>query len=119
MFVRVSLVGVAILGIATPVAMASGEADAMLRSLIGKDRATIERRIGPPDESQSNGVQTFLRYRAFDTSRIGGAPAPFGDAQGFGGELGFRGKASFECLTTLVLTGDMLRAYARRGSDCH
>ena len=97
---------------------ASGDADSLLRSLIGKDQATIERRIGPPDESESNGVQTFLRYRSFDSWRTGSSPDPFGYAQGFSGGRGFRGNASFDCLTTLVLKDGALRAYARSGIGC-
>jgi hypothetical protein len=120
MHVRIALAGAATLVIATPVAQAApGDADALLRSLIGKDRTVIERRMGPPDESESNGVQTFLRYRTFDSRRTSSTPDPFGYSQGFNGRLGFRGTASFDCLTTLVLTEGVLRAYARRGSNCH
>ncbi len=120
MHVRVALAVSAALVIANTIAQAaSGDADAVLRSLIGKDQATIERRIGPPDESESNGVQTFLRYHTFESRRTGSSPDPFGYAQGFSGGNGFRGTASFNCLTTLVLTDGTLRAYARRGIDCH
>jgi hypothetical protein len=103
---------------ATPVRAASGDADALLRSLIGKDEATIEHTIGPPDESLRNGVQTYLRYRSFDSWRIGGKPDPFGYAQSYSGPLGFRGSANFDCLTTLVLTDGVLTAFARKGIGC-
>ena len=103
---------------ATTAHAAAGDTDDLLRSLIGKDQATVERRVGPPDESESNGVQTFLHYRAFESHRIGSSPDPFGYSQGYSGSLGFRGKASFNCLTTLVLTDGTLRAYTRRGSSC-
>ncbi len=117
---RVALAVLAVLGIAiTTARTASVDADTLLRSLIGKDRATIERRIGPPDESESNGVQTFLRYRTFDSWRTSSAPDPFGYLQGYSGGRGFRGTASFNCLTTLVLTDGILRAYARTGTGCH
>ncbi len=87
MHVRVALAASAALVIASTIAQAApGDADAVLQSLMGKDRATIERRIGPPDESESNGVQTSLRYRAFDSRRTGSSPDPFGYAQGFSGE---------------------------------
>lgn len=116
---RVALAVSAALVIANTGAQAGPrDADAILQSLLGKDRATIERRIGPPDESESNGVQTFLRYRAFDSRRTSSSPDPFGYAQGFSGGNGFRGTASFNCLTTLVLTDGTLRAYARRGIGC-
>jgi len=98
---------------------APGDADALLRSLIGKNQATVEARMGPPDESESNGVQTFLRYRAFDVRRTSSTPDPFGYAQGYSGGLGLYGKASFDCVTTLVLADGALRAYARKGNDCH
>jgi len=98
---------------------APGDADALLRSLVGKSQATVEARMGPPDESESNGVQTFLRYRAFDVRRTSGTPDPFGYAQGYSGGLGLYGKASFDCVTTLVLADGVLRAYARKGNDCH
>jgi hypothetical protein len=120
MHVRIALVGFAALVVATTVAQtASGDADPLLRSLLGKDRAVIEQRMGPPDESESNGVQVFLRCRTFDSRRTSSSPDPFGYSQGFSGRLGFRGTANFDCLTTLVLTEGVLRAYARRGSNCH
>ncbi len=117
---RSMLAGIAALVMASAIAQAASEdADALLRSLVGKDQTTIERRIGPPDESESNGVQTFLRYRNFDWWRTGSSPDPFGYTQGFSGGRGFRGSASFDCLTTLVLTEGTLRAYSRNGIGCH
>ena len=106
--------------VATPLAhAASGDVDALLRSLIGKDEATVEQKMGPPDESESNGIQTFLHYRAFDVHRIRSTPDPFGYAQGYSGSLGIYDKASFDCVTTLVLADGTLRAYSRKGNDCH
>ena len=117
--VRAVLAAFAALVTASTIAQtASVDADTLLRSLIGKDQATIERRIGPPDESESNGVQTFLRYRTFDSWRTGSSPDPFGYAQGYIGGRGFRGTASFNCLTTLVLTDGTLRAFERNGTGC-
>ena len=97
---------------------ATSDTDSLLRSLIGKDQATVEQRVGPPDESESNGLQTFLHYRTFESHRTSSRPDPFGYSQGYSGSLGFRGKASFDCVTTLVITDGTLRAYTRRGSDC-
>lgn len=92
--------------------------DALLRSLIGKDEATIERNFGVPDRTERNGVQTFLYYFNADFWRTTPAPYPFGYSEGYSGALGFRDRANFECTTTLVFTDGILRAYNRRGSGC-
>jgi hypothetical protein len=92
--------------------------NAFLRSLIGKDRATIERRVGPPDEARSNGVQIFLLYHNFDSWLLGTRPPPFGEAQGFSPDRGFRGRANFDCYTTIVLTDGVMSAYSRNGVGC-
>jgi len=91
---------------ATPTSAAVPKADAILRSLIGKDEAAIERSFGLPDEKESNGVQTFLRYRSFDSWRISGRPHRS------------RGRVNFDCLTTLVLRDGILRAYEQNGIGC-
>ena len=94
------------------------DVDALLRGLIGKDERTITQKFGLPDAVERNGVQTFLRYHNFDFWRTTGAPYPFGYSQGYSGALGFRDRANFECLTTLVLTDGVLRAYNRQGNGC-
>jgi hypothetical protein len=117
--VCVTLAALAAVVIGTTIAQAASEdADALLRSLIGKDEETIERSIGLPDQSERNGVQTFLHYRAFDSWWISSRPYPFGYTQGFSGALGFRGTADFDCVTTLVLVDGNLRAYTRQGNGC-
>lgn len=103
---------------ATAAQAASEDVDALLRSLIGKDEATIEQKFGVPDKTEQNGVQTFLYYFNTDFWRTTGAPYPFGYSQGYSGSLGFRDRANFECTTTLVFTDDILRAYARKGTGC-
>jgi hypothetical protein len=97
---------------------APADADAVLSGLIGKDEKTILQKFGLPDATEQNGVQTFLRYHNFDFWRTTSAPYPFGYSQGFSGALGFRDRANFECLTTLVFTDGLLRAYARQGNGC-
>jgi hypothetical protein len=73
--VRVAPAGLGFVAIAaTATSGAVSKADASLRSLIGKDETTIERSVGPPDERESNGVQTFLGYHSFDSWRTGGRP---------------------------------------------
>lgn len=108
-----TLLAATILGAAAPPPQ---DPDAWLRSLIGKPRAELERRLGPPDRSTSNGIQTFLIYRQFDSWRTTARPYPFGYAQGFSG--GNRDTASFRCLTTLVLVDDVLQSYNRTGIGC-
>jgi len=103
---------------ATLARAASDDVDAVLRSLIGKDEATIERRFGIPDNTESNGVQTFLRYHNFDSWWINGAQYSFGYSQGFSGGRGFRDSANFDCTTTLVFTDGNLQAYAQQGTGC-
>ena len=99
--------GLALVAIAaTPTSAAVPKADAILRSLIGKDEAAIERNFGLPDERETNGVQTFLRYRSFDSWRISGRPHRS------------RGRVNFDCLTTLVLRDGILRAYEQNGIGC-
>jgi hypothetical protein len=102
-------------GVARP---APAGADATLQSLIGKDRATIERRIGLPDESENNGVQVFMHYHSFDSWRLGTGGSTFGDSKGFGDDRGFRGRANFDCQMTIVLTDGIMRAYTRNGIGC-
>ena len=119
MHVLVIVVGLAAFMVEATLAQAgSDDADAILQSLIGKDQATIERQFGVPDQIESNGVQTFLRYHNFDSWRTDGAQYPFGYSQGFSGSRGFRDSANFECKTTLVFTNGNLQAYARQGTDC-
>jgi hypothetical protein len=109
MYVRVASAGLIVLAImTTAAAAASRDADALLRSLIGKDEATIEQSFGLPDERESDGVQTFLRYRSVDSWRTSSRPDP----------PGFRGRANFDCLTTLVLRDGILRAYEQNGIGC-
>jgi hypothetical protein len=76
----------AIAATATPVT--SQHADALLRSLIGKDETTIVRRFGLPEERESNSVQTFLRNRSIYPWRAG---------------PGFHGRVNSGCLITLML----------------
>jgi hypothetical protein len=114
-----ALPGIAAIVVYTAAAQAAaGDTDVLLRSLIGKDEATIERTVGPPDESERNGVQAFLKYRSFDSWRTSSKPDPFGYSQGFSGPQVLRDTANFDCLTTLVLTDGILRAYTRKGIGC-
>jgi hypothetical protein len=108
MYARVASTGLAVVAIAAATALSAAvpNADALLRSLIGKDEATIEQSVGLPDERESNGVQTLLRYHSFDSWRTSSRPD------------GFRGRANFDCLTTLVLRDGILRAYEQDGSGC-
>jgi len=94
------------------------EASALLQSLVGKDQTEVELRMGPPDRIESHGVQTFLRYRQFDSWRTGSKPDSFGYSQGYSGGAGFRGTASFNCLTTVVLVDGIVRSYSRSGIGC-
>jgi hypothetical protein len=104
MYARVASAGLAVVAIAaTATSAAVPEPDALLQSLIGKDEATIARSIGLPDERETNGVQTLLRYHSVDSWRT---------------SRGFQGRANFDCLTTLVLRDGILRAYEQNGSDC-
>ncbi|MBS0560676.1 MAG: hypothetical protein JSR21_11545 [Proteobacteria bacterium] len=83
-----------------------------MQSLIGMDQPAVERRLGLPDEIERNGLQTFLRYRSSDSWWLGRADqnnAP----------LGFKGRANFNCLTTLAFTDGKLTAYFRTGIGCH
>jgi opacity protein-like surface antigen len=107
----------AALGIGAAQAATEGP-DAVLRSLIGKNETAIERRMGVPDATERNGVQTFLTYHNDDFWRKTSRPYPPGYSQGYSGALGFRNQANFECETTLVLTDGVLRAYTRRGTGC-
>jgi len=109
------LLAVALAVVPPPARAAPGDAEATLRRLIGQDRATVERLVGPPDETESNGVQTFLRYRSFDSWRVGTRPDAFGETRGFSSS---RGRANFDCTTTLVLVDGILRAYHRNGTGC-
>ncbi|MBO0712079.1 MAG: hypothetical protein J2P47_12460 [Acetobacteraceae bacterium] len=113
--VALALVAATLLPAAAP---PPADPDTLLRSLIGKNRAEVERRLGPPDRSSSNGIQTFLSYRQFDSWRTTSRPYPFGYSQGFSGGTSFRDTASFRCLTTLVLVDDVLRSYDRSGIGC-
>lgn len=107
MYARVASAWLAVVAIAaTATSAAVPKADALLRSLIGKDEATIEQSFGLPDERESNGVQTLLRYHSFDSWRISSKPN------------GFRGRANFDCWTTLVLRDGILRAYEQNGIGC-
>jgi hypothetical protein len=108
----------AILGANAQARAASDEANAVLQSLVGRDQTTVEHRIGPPDDIESNGVQTFMRYRGFDSWRTGSKPDPFGYSQGYSGGMGFRGNASFDCLTIVVLVDGIVRSYSRSGIGC-
>ncbi|HUZ64909.1 MAG TPA: hypothetical protein VMU82_14485 [Acetobacteraceae bacterium] len=116
---RITLAALAALMFASgPAPAATDATETLLRSLIGKDQAAVERQFGLPDATQYNGVQTFLIYHNFDAWRTTGTPEPFGYSQGYSGPLGLRGSAVFECTTTLVFTEGILRAYARHGSYC-
>jgi len=102
----------------TPVHAASDEATAVLQSLVGRDERTVEHRLGPPDHVERNGVQTFLRYRGFDSWRTGSKPDPFGYSQGYSGGTGFRTTASFNCVTVLALVDGTVRSFHRSGIGC-
>jgi hypothetical protein len=104
MYLRVASAGLAVVAITAMVTSApASKTDALLQSLIGRDEATIERSIGLPDERESNGVQTLLRYHSVDSWRT---------------SRSFHGRANFDCLTTLVLRDGILRAYEQNGSGC-
>ncbi|MBV8090672.1 MAG: hypothetical protein JO139_14095 [Alphaproteobacteria bacterium] len=85
-----ALPAIAVIVVYTAAAQAAaGDTGVPLHNLIGKDEATIERTIGPPDESGRNGVQAFLKYRSFDSWRTSSKPYPFGYSQGFSGPTSF------------------------------
>jgi hypothetical protein len=116
MDVRVASAGLAVVIATATTSAAVPEADALLRSLIGKDEATVEQSVGLPDERESNGVQTFLRYRSIDSWRTSSRPDGFRGTSS--GPDAFRGRVNFDCLTTLVLRDGILRAYEQNGSGC-
>ena len=120
MHLRITLPAlVAALAIVTGAAWAAAnDVETLLRSLIGKDEAAIQRQFGVPDKTENNGVQTFFLYYNFDAWRTTGRPEPFGYSQGYSGPLGLRGRTAFECTTVLVFTDNILRAYSREGSFC-
>jgi len=99
---------------------ASAQADtrAVLSGLVGRSKAEVIGRLGPPYDTVTTVDGERLLYETLDAGRIGGRSGQGTRAGGTGGGL-FPRSYSFRCRTEVVIRDGRVAAFNRSGNDCH
>ncbi len=112
---RLFLLALALL--TAPVA-AHGDTRAMLSQLVGRSKAELVQRLGPPFDSITTIDGERLFYETLDAGQIGGRSGQDTRASGSLGAGPFSRTYSFRCRTEVVIRDGRVAAFNRSGNDC-
>lgn len=98
--------------------LGANDTRSVLIGLIGRSKADVIARLGPPTDTQTTVNGERLTYERLDATR------PYGNSGGNtraggpdDGPLGPR-IASFRCDTTVVIRDGIVQAFDRQGNNC-
>lgn len=104
--------------LASPALAAPGDTRAVLSGLVGRSKAEVIRRLGPPSDTVTTVDGERLFYETLDAGRVGGRSGQDTRAGGAGGFGPFPRSYSFRCRTEVVIRDGRVRAFNRSGNDC-
>jgi len=96
----------------------AGDPRSVLAGLIGRSKADVIARLGPPTGTQTTVDGERLTYERLDAFRPNGRSG--GNTRAGGRDDGPFGPriASFRCDTTIVVRDGIVQAFGREGNDC-
>ena len=104
---------------AVSVPAARGDTREVLSGLVGRSKAEVIRRLGPPSDAVTTIDGERLFYETLDAGRIGdrsGQATRANEPSRLGPS--FR-TYSFHCKTEVVIRDGRVQAFNRNGNDCH
>ncbi len=109
--------GLLALLLAAPVA--HGDTREVLSGLVGRSKAEVIRRLGPPSDAVTTIDGERLFYETLDAGRIGGRSGQETRANEPSRLGPFPRTYSFHCKTEVVIRDGRVQAFNRSGNDCH
>ena len=97
---------------------AHGDTLTVLSGLVGRSKAELVQRLGPPSDTVTTIDGERLFYETLDAGQIGGRSGQdtrAGDTTGIGS---FSHTYSFRCRTEVVVRNGRVAAFNRSGNDC-
>ncbi len=98
-------------------AFAQADIRAVLSGLVGRSKAEVIGRLGPPYDTVTTLDGERLLYETLDAGRIGGRSGQDTRAGGTGGGP-FPRSYTFRCRTEVVIRDGRVAAFNRSGNDC-
>ncbi len=114
---RRSACGLLALLLAVPAAR--GDTREVLSGLVGRSKAEVIRRLGPPSDAVTTIDGERLFYETLDAGRIGGRSGQETRANEPSRLGPFPRTYSFHCKTEVVIRDGRVQAFNRSGNDCH
>ena len=90
----------------------------VLSALVGRSKAEVVRRLGPPGDTVTTVDGERLFYETLDAGRIGGRGGGDTRANSPSGIGALRGSYAFRCRTEVVIRDGRVAAFNRSGNDC-
>ena len=109
----------ALLLAAVSVPAARGDTREVLSGLVGRSKAEVVRRLGPPSEAVTTIDGERLFYETLDAGRIGDRSGQATRANEPSRLGPFPRSYSFRCKTEVVIRDGRVQAFNRSGNDCH
>ncbi len=101
------------------VPVARGDTREVLSGLVGRSKAEVVRRLGPPSDAVTTIDGERLFYETLDAGRIGGRSGQETRANEPSRLGPFPRAYSFHCKTEVVIRDGRVQAFNRSGNDCH
>ncbi len=89
----------------------------VLDALIGRPKADVIARLGPPSDRRIDVDGERLFYERIDAGRFGGSAGQGGRDGSYGSGLSLH-DYDFRCRVEVVIRDGRVQAYNRAGSDC-
>ena len=116
---RPAVCGLLALLLAAFVPSARGDTREVLSGLVGRSKADVIRRLGPPSDAVTTVDGERLFYETLDAGRIGDRSGQATRANEPGRLGPFPRSYSFRCRTEVVIRDGRVQAFNRSGNDCH
>lgn len=97
---------------------AHADPQATLSALVGRTKAEVVQRLGPPSDASPAVDGERLFYETLDAGQVGGRAGQDTRAGG-GGSGPFPRAYAFRCRTEVVIRDGRMTAFNRTGNDCH
>ena len=105
--------------LAAPVLAAPGDTRAVLSGLVGRSKADVIQRLGPPSDTVTTVDGERLFYETLDAGLVNGRSGQETRANEPRGVGLFPRTYSFRCKTEIVIRDGRVQAFNRSGNDCH
>ena len=103
----------------TPARAAQADTRAVLSGLVGRSKADVVQRLGPPSDTVTTVDGERLFYETLDAGLVNGRSGQETRANEPRGVGLFPRTYSFRCRTEIVIRDGRVQAFNRSGNDCH